>query len=102
VAPFERPPVSLRALVAAHVTLELVNRGRLRLPDDVERDRLMRVAAETLHLEVTVSCVQRVAESWRGLGRALEAQHARIPGLAGQAIGILAGVPRALGEDPHG
>ena len=50
----------LRAVLAAHVALELVDRRRLRPTDDVQGDGLMRVAAETAHLEVAVAGVERV------------------------------------------
>ena len=42
----------LRAILAAHVALQLVDRRRLRPPDDVQGDGLMRVAAETFHFEI--------------------------------------------------
>jgi hypothetical protein len=42
----------LRAVLAAHVPLQFVDRRRLRPAHDVERDGLMRVAAETADLKV--------------------------------------------------
>jgi len=72
----------LRAVFAAHVTLELVDRRRLRPAHDVERDRLMRVAAEAADFKVAVAGVERITERRRRLGRPLVAEHAHVPGNA--------------------
>jgi hypothetical protein len=86
----------LRAILAAHVSLELVDRRRLRPAHNVEGDRLMRVAAETANFEVAVSGVERVAEGRGRLRRPLVAEHSLVPGLAGEPIGLLARLTGAL------
>ena len=55
----------LGAVLAAHVSLQLVDRRRLRPPDVIQRDGLMRIAAETLHFEIEVTGVERIAEGRR-------------------------------------
>jgi len=45
---------NFRAIFAAHVAFQLMDRRRLRPPDNIERDPLMRVAAKTPHFEVAV------------------------------------------------
>jgi hypothetical protein len=49
-APLVRKTAHLRTIAAAHIALQLVDRRRLWTPDDVERDRLVRVAAEATNL----------------------------------------------------
>lgn len=56
----------LRAVSAPRMALELMDRRCLWPPHDVERDRLMRVAAEASDFEIRISCVQRIAEGWAG------------------------------------
>jgi hypothetical protein len=46
IAPLVWIPAHLRAILAAHVPLQLIDRCRLRPPHDVERDGLMGIAAE--------------------------------------------------------
>src|SRR3954468_12905844 len=90
----------LRAVLAAHVALQLVNRRRLRTPDDIQRHGLVGIAAETPHFQIEVSGAQRVADGRRGLGRTLVAEHARVPGLAGEQVGFLAGFLGTLRRHP--
>jgi hypothetical protein len=97
-APLVRIAAYLRAILAPHVALQLVNRRRLRPPHDVERDGLVRVAAKALHLEIRVPGVERVTERGRWLRRSLEGQHSLLPRLAGQPVGLLARLSRALGR----
>src|ERR1700730_4345526 len=40
--------------------------------------------------EIAVPSVERVAQSRRGLGRSLVAEHALVPGLAGEPVSLLA------------
>src|SRR5262249_42936660 len=89
----------LRAVLAAHVSFKLVGR-RLRSPHDVERDGLVRVALKTADLEVAVAGVKGIAERWRRLRRALEAEHALIRRLDGGPVGVLARGLRALSRRP--
>ena len=49
-----------RAFLASHVPLEFVNRRPLLAPHNVERDGLMRLAAEALHLKIAIARVQGV------------------------------------------
>lgn len=65
-----------------------MNGRRLGPTDDVEGNGLMRVAAKAFDLEVTVAGVQRVSDGRRWLRRPAEAEHARVPGLAGQSVGV--------------
>ena len=53
---------NFRAIFAAHVAFQLMDRRRLRPPHDIERDRLMRIEAEALHFEIEVTGVERIAE----------------------------------------
>ena len=57
----------LRAVLAPHVALQLMDRRCLRPPDDVQGNGLVGVAAEAPHFEVIVARVERVAEG-RGVG----------------------------------
>ena len=50
----------LRAILAAHAALQFVDWRHLRLPNDVECDRLMCIAAEAADAEIAVARVQRV------------------------------------------
>jgi hypothetical protein len=54
----------LRAVLAAHVPLQFVDRRRLRSTDNVERDRRMGVAAEAPDLKVAVTGVEHVSQRW--------------------------------------
>jgi hypothetical protein len=58
----------LRAVLAAHVALQLMNRRALRSPHDVERDGLVRVAAEASDFETAVARIDRAAQRRRWLG----------------------------------
>jgi hypothetical protein len=70
-APIVRPNASLtphlRTVLTAHVPLKLVYRRGLGPPHHIERNGLMRVAAETPHFKVQLACVQRVTQCWRRL-----------------------------------
>jgi hypothetical protein len=46
----------------------------LRAPHDVERDGLVRVAAETFHFEITVTRIESIAKRGRWLRRSLKAK----------------------------
>ena len=58
-AALERTTLQFGAVLAAHVPLQLVNRRRLRSPDNVERDGLVRVAAEAADFQIAVTRVER-------------------------------------------
>ena len=92
----------LRTIFAAQVALQLVDRRRLRTADDIERDGLMRVAAEAANLEISVAGVYRVADGRRGLCRSLVAEHPVVPGFAGEPIGHLARCLGAFGGGGDG
>jgi hypothetical protein len=65
-------------------------------PDDIQRNRLMRVAAETANLKVEVSCIECIRHRRRWLRRALIAEHALIPCFAGESISKLTRFSGAL------
>jgi hypothetical protein len=72
VAPLELMAPHLRTILAPHVLLKLIDRCRLRPADHIERNGLVGVAAEALHLEIEVPGVQRVTQCRRRLRRAPE------------------------------
>ena len=65
--------------------------------DDVERDRLMRVAAEASHFEVTEARVECIAKRGRWLRWSHVAEHPVVPRDAGELIRLLADMLGALG-----
>jgi hypothetical protein len=76
VALFARLPVEFvrhasAPVLAAHISLELIDRGRLRPSNDVECHRLVGLAAETFDLEVRIAAVEGATEG-RGLRLPLE------------------------------
>ena len=89
-AALERPTVKFGAPPATHVPLQLVDRRYLRPPDDVERHRLVRVAAEAANLKISVPRIECVTEGRRRLRRTLVAEHTHVPGLARELVGFLA------------
>lgn len=52
----------LRAVLAPHVSLQLMDQRRLRPADDIQSDGLMGIAAEAPNFEIAVARVQRVAQ----------------------------------------
>jgi hypothetical protein len=60
VAALVRVAPNLRAIHAAHVALQFVDSGRLRPPHDVQRHRLVRVAAQAADLKVAVKRSERL------------------------------------------
>jgi hypothetical protein len=66
VAALVRIAANLRAVLAAHVTFQFVDRRRLRSAHDIQRHRLVRVATEAADLKVEISSVQSVAEAGEG------------------------------------
>ena len=77
----------LGAVLATHISLQLVDWRRLRPPHDVERDGLMSVAAETANFEIRITRIERVTERRRGLRRSR-------PGVAGELVGFPARLSR--------
>jgi hypothetical protein len=61
-AALEGIAADLRAVLAAHVAFQLMDRRSLRSAYDVQSDGLVGIAAETADLKVAVSGVERVAE----------------------------------------
>src|SRR4029079_11484405 len=80
----------LRAILAAHVPFEFVDRCCLRSPHDVQGDGLVCVAAKAFHFEVAVSGVERIAERGRWLRWSLKAEHTLVPRRDGEPVGFLA------------
>jgi hypothetical protein len=73
-APLVRIASHLRAIFAAHVAFEFVDRRRrLRTPHDVERDRLVRVATEASDFEIAVPGIDRIAQRRRRCADPLKA-----------------------------
>jgi hypothetical protein len=79
-----------------------MDRRRLRSPHDVQRDLLVRVAAKAFDFEIAVTGVESVAERGRWLRRSLKAQHALVPRLDGETVGLLARFGGALCRSPDG
>src|SRR5258705_9577589 len=95
-----RIAANLRAVLAPHVAFQFMNRRCLRSPHDVERYRLMRVAAKAFHFEIAEPRIDRVAQRGRWLRRTLKAEHALVPRLAGEPVSLLAGFRRPLCRRP--
>jgi hypothetical protein len=83
VASLVRIAPHLRAILASHVALQLMNRHRLRPPHDVEGNGLIGVATETSDFQIAVTGIERVTERRRWLRRSLKAEHALVPRLDG-------------------
>jgi hypothetical protein len=47
---------------AAHISLQIMDGCRLRPTHDIQGDRLVRVAAEALHLKIQIASIERVTE----------------------------------------
>ena len=90
----------LRAVLAPHVTLKLVDRGGFWPSHDVQSDGLVRVATKTTDFEIEESGVEGVAQRRRRLGRAAIAEHTPIPDFACKFFGFLAGSGRAFSRSP--
>lgn len=86
----------LRAILAPHVALQLVNRRRLWPAHDVESDGLIGVATETSDFEVMVTRIEGITQRGRRLRRSLEGEHPLIPRLAGEPVGFRADFLRPL------
>jgi hypothetical protein len=99
-APLERIAPNLRAVLASHVPLQFVDGRRLRPAYDIQRHRLVRVAAEAADLKIEISCVQSVGEARRGLSRSFESEHALVPGDTCQTVSFLPSLGRALRRLP--
>jgi hypothetical protein len=93
---------NLAAILAAQAPLQFMDRRQLWSADDVKRDRLVRVAAETTDLQVGIAGVQHLAQSGRRLRRALECEHPLVPSLARQTVGLFPRLGGALGRGSDG
>jgi hypothetical protein len=77
--------------------LQFVDRGCHRSADDIQRHRLMRVAAEQQRtLKVEVSCVEGISQCRGRLGRPLESEHPLVPGNTSKPVGFLPSFGSAL------
>jgi hypothetical protein len=94
----ERIAANLRAILAAHVALQFVDRCRLWSADHIEGHCLMRVAAETANLKIEIPGIERVTQGWRWLRWTLVAKHTLVPGFAGQSVRFLPRLFRAFGR----
>ena len=97
-APLVRIAAHLRAILASHIALQLMDRRCLRAAHNVEGNGLMGVATEAADLKIEVTRVERVTQGRRRLSRPLEGEHALGPRLAGELIGFPARLSRALGR----
>ena len=62
-----RIAANLRTVPASHVSFQFVDRGGLWPPHDVERDGLVRVAAEAADFEIEVTGVEGITERRRSV-----------------------------------
>ena len=92
---------NLRAILAPHVAFELVDGSGLRPANDVQRHRLVRVAAEAANLKIKVSGIQRIAQSWRWLGGSPVPEHTLVPSHAGEPVRLLSRVLRSFRGGPN-
>jgi hypothetical protein len=77
-----------------------MDRRRLRSPHDVQRDGLMRVAARAADLKISTPGIQGIADGRRRLGRTLKTEHALVPRLDSEPVGLLARFRRPLCRCP--
>ena len=92
---------NLRAVLASHVSLQLVDGRGLGPSHNVERNGLVRVAAETADFEIEVASIERIAERRRRLRGAAIPKHALVPRFAGKAVGFPAGSGGFLSRGPR-
>ena len=86
---------NLRTVPAPHIPFEFMDGCRLRSADDVQGDCLMRVAAKAFHFAIEVASIETSPRAGGRLSRALEAEHAFVPGLAWRAYQRLCALQRA-------
>ena len=79
-----------------------MDRRCLRPAHDVQRHRLMRVAAQAFHFEIAKAGVDSITQRGRWLRRPLEAEHALVPRLAGQTVSGLARFRCPFGSGANG
>ena len=70
-APLVRIAPDLRAVLAPHVALQLMDWRCLRSPHDAESNGLVSVAAKAFHFEIAIPGVERVTQRRRWLRRSL-------------------------------
>ena len=90
------------ALAAAHVAFQFMDRRCLRSAHDTEGNGLMRVTAKAFHFQICKPGVDRVAQRGRWLRRPLKAEHALVPRLDGEPVGIFAGLRCLFRGSPNG
>jgi len=93
---------NLRAVPASHVALKLVDGRGLGPSHDVERDGLVRVAAEAADFEIEVTGIERITERGRRLRGTAITEHALVPRFAGKPVSFLAGCGGAFSRRPDG
>ena len=87
------PAPLLRAILAGEPALKARGSASCLSVDERSSGR-MQIAAGAADLEVAVSAIEGVAEHGRGLGGSAEAQHALVPSLARQPVGLPARLVR--------
>jgi hypothetical protein len=90
----------LRAVFAAHVPFQLVDRCGFRPADDIQRHGLVGVATEASDFKVEISRVESIAQRRGGLCRSFVSKHTLVPGLAGELIGNLSRFLGSLSRMP--
>ncbi len=87
---------NFRAVFAAHVAFQLMDRRRFLSADDVKRDGLMCIAAEALHFEIEVTSVKGIARRRGRLRRTLKSEHSLVPSVAGKPVSLLPDLRRVF------
>ena len=78
---------SVAALVLRHhERLDGTGYHRYAKASDLSPAARILAAAEAFHFKIEITGIERVTQRWRWLGRSLEAEHALVPGLAGQPV----------------
>src|SRR6516162_154255 len=90
----------VRAVLAPHAAFKLMNGRCLWSPDDIERDRLVRVAAQASHFEIAKPGVDRVAQRRGWLRRTPKAEHALVPRVTRKTVSFPASFRRQLCRRP--
>jgi hypothetical protein len=98
-AALERIAANLRAILAAHVPLELVDRRCFRPPHDRQCHSLM-VSQPRQRTSIAVSGIEGGAETRRWLSRSFETQHTLVPGDTRYTVSFLPSLGRALRRMP--
>src|SRR5258705_12123078 len=92
-------PPDFGALATPHVPLQFMDRCCLRSPHDIEGNGLM-LTTQAFHFEIAKPRVDRISQCGRRLCWTVKAEHALVPRLAGELVGLFARFRRALRRRP--